>query len=354
MRLINFEKFANDKHIKVTDQYGQYFVYGLSRNYYFGGAYTDTIFYPNNWEEKLKKKSELRYLNFDNNYDIDIERFYKYRREIEFAQKINASVLAEEIMYPRYSYSACSITANVDMRTINEKWLRNNKRFFKNSKRSFMSYELENRIRARGGKVVPGIEKYIDYRDVNYIPKGIGLVRFQNWIIKNKIDFKYYRDYLSLLKDLKINVDSENLIIPKDLTKAHNNAVELLIQMKIEIEEKAYIERLKQAKNYETAFDGFSFIFPKELNDLVVEGKTLHHCVGGSNYVEGHKTGRTTIIFIRRSDEIDKPFYTMEFNHNQIIQVRGKHNKDATVDVNKAVDKWLAWKLKNKKKRSAA
>lgn len=153
------------------------------------GAYTGTHFYSNNWKERVEKISELRFLKFSTLSLYNIENCYKHKKEIEFLQKINAKVLAEDVMYPCYTYSKHSMRKSVDMRTINENWLRKNKQFFKNSNRSFLEFELEKRIKERKGKLVPGIEQYLDYRDINKIPKGVGIVRFQNWVIKNKVDF---------------------------------------------------------------------------------------------------------------------------------------------------------------------
>ena len=113
-----------------------------------------------------------------------------------------------------------------------KKWLHGNKRFFKNTDRSFRDYELERRIKSRGGKLVPGIEKVLTYQDINKIPKAAKMNRFQNWFLKNKVNFDYYVDYISMLNELNVSIDTDNLIMPKDLVKAHDNAVKLLIQHK--------------------------------------------------------------------------------------------------------------------------
>ena len=195
-RLINFEQFAEDKHVKVTDQYGEY-LFGLSVLYsHLGGAYQNTQFYDNDWQTAIKEQSELRYLKFRENFNrTHLASFYKHRKKIEFLQKIGANRMAESIMWRPYE---------VDMRTMTRKWFKENKTFFKNSDRKFSDYELERRIKARNGKVVPGIEKYLSYKDIKHIPKGIGMVRFQNWMIRHQVDFKYYLDYLGLLDDLRI------------------------------------------------------------------------------------------------------------------------------------------------------
>lgn len=337
--LSNLERFADDEIVKVGGWPNGYF-FGLIPNYStLGGPYERTAFFDNDWRRTVAEKSELRYLEVYELERWDIGHLYHYRREIEFLQKIGARRLASDV-YHGY---------NVDMRTINQKWLHKYKQFFKNSNRGFLEFELERRLKLRNGKVVQGIEKYLTYRDIKKIPKGVGMVRFQNWVIKNKVNFSYYLDYLDLLKDLGIDpTGDENLIIPKDLNVAHDNAVELLNLLKEEQQreetarqEAEYRETLKNRQKLQAEVDGFAFVLPDKLDDLVTEGKTLHHCVGGSGYVKRHKTGQTTIIFVRPAENPATPFFTMEYRGGEIVQLRGKHNQDPPEEVRAAANHWL-------------
>lgn len=337
--LSNLERFADDEIVKVGGWPNGYF-FGLIPNYStLGGPYERTVFFDNDWRRTVAEKSELRYLEVYELERWDIGHLYHYRREIEFLQKIGARRLASDV-YHGY---------NVDMRTINQKWLHKYKQFFKNSNRGFLEFELERRLKLRNGKVVPGIEKYLTYRDIRKIPKGIGMVRFQKWVIKNEVNFSHYLDYLDLLKDLGINpTGDENLIIPKDLTVAHDNAVELLNLLKEEQQreetarqEAEYRETLKNRQKLQAEVDGFAFVLPDKLDDLVTEGKILHHCVGGSGYVKRHKTGQTTIIFVRPAENPATPFFTMEYQGGKIVQLRGKHNQDPPEEVRAAANHWL-------------
>lgn len=49
---------------------------------------------------------------------------------------------------------------------------------------------------------------------------------------------------------------------------------------------------------------------PKDEDEIRNEGMTLHHCVG--NYAHDHSIGSTTIMFLRKKSEPDKPFYTIK------------------------------------------
>lgn len=353
--LVNFEQFSGGNHVQVASSYGKTW-FGLITVYggMSGGPYSTIDLFKNDWKEKIRTKSELKYLEIPRLEFGEIETMYKYRVEIEFLQKIKARQLAKEVMYPVTQYTNGSFRKTVDMRIINARWLKENKPFFKNSDKGFMEFELARRVKQRRGKVVHGIEEYLDYRDINKIPEGVGIVRFQNWVIKNKVDFSFYLDYLNLMRDLNIAIDSENIIMPKNLVKAHDNAVKLLYQMKHEIEEQKYKARFEKIKSFEKVIDDYAFVVPKLASELIKEGKALSHCVGGSSYVKQHIEGKSTIIFIRDKDNLEKSFYTLEYKNGHIVQLRGKHNCAPPEKVKKAADKWVkSLKIKVKELQSA-
>ena len=340
--LVNFELFENDEHIQCSQNYfvtGRY-QFGLCRQYSMGGAYTGVIMYENSIDNQLKQNSELKYIEWKQPINVwEIRRFYKYRREIEFLQKINATQMVRELMYEPYK---------CDMRIMNEKWLRKHKHVVKNSNRSFESFVLEEKIKERNGKMIAGIERYISHMNFNKIPKCVGIVHFQNWVIKNQINFQFYMDYLNLLKQCNVPI-SETIACPKDLKKAHDEAVELdrALKRQAEIEMNKRRDRetkanfdnqLKRHKKMEIMINGLAFVLPRKAMDLINEGFELHHCV--STYIDEYASGKTTIIFIRNQEEIDRPLYTMEFRNKEIVQIRAKYNQEPPEGVFEAAEIW--------------
>lgn len=127
-----------------------------------------------------------------------------------------------------------------------------------------------------------------------------------------------------------------------------------IIKENQEFVNKAVFDKIKDAyKKYEYENDRFMVISPESQEDIVNEGLVLHHCV--ASYVNRHIDGLSAIMFIRKKDEPDKPFYTMEIcpNNNSIIQVRGKCNCGKTPEVTEFVNKYKAAVLKRKAKRIA-
>ncbi|BET21284.1 hypothetical protein RGT18_08720 [Solobacterium moorei] len=296
--------------------------------------------YENDFDEMLKQKSELKYIEWKKPISIyEIRRFYKYRREIEFLQKIKARRIAYELMY---------MSEQCDMRIMNEKWLRKHKHEIKNSDFGFEKVILDEKIRERNGKAIAGIEKYISHVNFDRIPSCVGIIHFQNWAIKNQIDFRYYIDYLKLMEQCNVPINDTNAC-PRNLRQAHDHLVELNNALEREREAKAKRNRDRELKNkfdeliktrnyMEMEINGLKFILPKRASDIVKEGSVLHHCV--STYVDRHASGKTTIVFIRNSEDPNKPLYTMEFCKKEIVQIRAKYNQEPPEGVFEAAEIW--------------
>lgn len=352
--LANLERFENDRHIKIGRDYTNRYLPFLIHNSVGGGPYTGNKFYPNNWNSRLKEVSELKYIQFDYLNYWEIERMYKYKFEIEFAQKIKAYNLANEIMWPNHNWSSTrGYIKSVDMRTLNRRWLKNNKQFFKNSDRSFNEFELARRIKERNGQLVPGIEEYLTFQDIKKIPRGIGINKFQNWVIRNRVDFIEYLDYLTMLEKMGIEPEGDAMLVPKDFFRMHQHTCELYNQFLAEqrrlADEEKQREKREREKRLEAEFKrradldrvvgGYSFHVPSRVAELIYEGKKLHHCV--SSYTERHLKGHTMIVFVRLSSSPNIPLYTLEVRSGEIVQFRAKYNHDVPDEVWDVAKKWL-------------
>ena len=84
--------------------------------------------------------------------------------------------------------------------------------------------------------------------------------------------------------------------------------------------------------SFHEAGDGYLVTFPQR------EGQALHHCVG--TYIERVAAKKCLIVFVRRVEEPEKPFVTVEVSNGKIVQIRGERNSDPTKEVKKFVDLW--------------
>ena len=85
-------------------------------------------------------------------------------------------------------------------------------------------------------------------------------------------------------------------------------------------------------------YRGMAIVRPGTPDEIVAEGNALHHCVG--SYIGRIAKRECLILFLRRREDLAKPFYTIEVRHRRIIQVRGQGNRDPTPEVQNFVDHW--------------
>lgn len=167
------------------------------------------------------------------------------------------------------------------------------------------------------------------------------LIRLQEKTDKKGLDedvFKIFSDTLNLFKQISnANRPDIDLYTCKDvneLHRYHNMLIEINITDK-EARNKEEQERLnklaaklydQRKEKFEYADDNFSIVVPEEMNKITKEGVYLHHCVGG--YISRVAEGRTNILFLRKNENIDIPFFTIEVNnHNEVIQIHGLYNR---------------------------
>lgn len=171
--------------------------------------------------------------------------------------------------------------------------------------------------------------------------------------IRAGIFFSDWFDYLAACEKLQCDMTDASTLYPKDLIRAHNNAIKQVELSKNEELDKKIRARAKVVNKFSFQDGEFMTIPATSSAELIAEGKTLHHCVG--MYVDRYANGSTNIIFIRQINALDRPFFTMEVNNkNEIVQVRGNHNMPSTPQVTAFVSTFKNKVLQgNKKVRQA-
>lgn len=125
-----------------------------------------------------------------------------------------------------------------------------------------------------------------------------------------------YRDYINMSTGLGVDMSHKGIRFPKNCVEAHNQILPRFNAVKKQAEDNLFAESIKQV--YErlrmTAFekDGFCIMLPQKRSDLIAEGQSLNHCVGGQSYANNHMAGRRLIFFVREISNRQKPFFTME------------------------------------------
>lgn len=92
---------------------------------------------------------------------------------------------------------------------------------------------------------------------------------------------------------------------------------------KEELEKWQHLKRIWKQWEYED--DEYIVIYPNEPHCLTTEGTTLGHCVGG--YIDKVLKRDTNILFIRRKEAPEEPFFTVEILTSGVVeQIHGRSN----------------------------
>lgn len=148
-----------------------------------------------------------------------------------------------------------------------------------------------------------------------------------------------YKDYLDMCSKLGYDLNSNSVLFPKDLQKAHDSAAHRA-KVKADAQlRRDFVTAMKAISGHlDFEADGMKIVLPSTPDEIIAEGQALHHCVG--TYVERVAKHECIILFLRQSSNMDKPFYTLEIRNRKAVQVRGLKNCPATPEVQAVVDRF--------------
>lgn len=145
-------------------------------------------------------------------------------------------------------------------------------------------------------------------------------------------------DYIEECKKLEYKLNDSTIFPPK-LMKAHDDTRSLVKYKENEKYQKKIDDLKKQREQLTFNYKNLFIRAALSQLELIEEGEKMHHCVGG--YSERYSEGETNILFIRKVDEPDTPYFTVEIaNDYRVIQVRGKRNGMPTSDVDEFMEEY--------------
>lgn len=169
-------------------------------------------------------------------------------------------------------------------------------------------------------------------------------------------DLRIYADYLEECQKLGEDMTDKKVLRPANLQTAHENTSSRL-RIEKDRKTKEVFEKGKTAiyDNKPYSFGKFFIRRAESIDELNKESQDLHHCV--RTYVNKVARGTCVILFIRRVECPDKPFFTLELNQElKIVQCRGEHNCSYPEEVKSFIEQWekdILQKLRKKKGAAA-
>lgn len=151
-----------------------------------------------------------------------------------------------------------------------------------------------------------------------------------------------YEDYMDMCRRLKKDTSDEIVFRPRELRRRHDEAAAEIKEREAEITADEYSQRYPNAEKVlkeiagklEYRNDKYMIIVPEKNIDIVKEGRALHHCAGASDrYFDRIAQNETYICFLRKTEEPDKPYYTIEVEPGGTIrQHRGMDDEEPEIE----------------------
>ena len=192
------------------------------------------------------------------------------------------------------------------------------------------------------------------------------------YLDKQKISNYLYLDYIRACNFLNLDCHDNTIRYPKDFHRWHDIRIE---EKRVIEEEQERLRKEKAKKEKEKLVSDFLIVAEKYLPlagfnkdkhyaifiaqspaELVKEGNALSHCVGHNGYDKKMAKQETLIFFVRKIEELDKPFVTLEYSlkSKKVLQCYAYKNTKPEEKVLEFVNKkWLPYANKQLKKIAA-
>lgn len=147
------------------------------------------------------------------------------------------------------------------------------------------------------------------------------------------------RDYVRMATMMNVSYER----FPRYLKVTHDLMQRNFKLKEDEIIQKKFEENVQQYKHlcYAPQGEDYLITIPTKTEDLVKEGHELSHCV--ASYVKQVSQGETMILFLRKKENPDKPFITIEWKEGRVVQVKGFGNSllEAYPEAKQFFTKWM-------------
>lgn len=225
---------------------------------------------------------------------------------------------------------------------------------FHQSKKDGSNFSLKDAVTLN--KILPSyreddikeIHKYATLKQIIRYVKKQYIKKNEKHYFSSDMVIGTWKDYLRDCRELDMDLNKESILFPTNLYDAHQKTIKKIKYKADKALNDQLKIRLKKLKKYQFEYKGLIIRPALSIQELIDEGNALDHCVG--SYAKRYAKGQTTILFIRKKTNPNKPFYTMEIQDNRIIQTYGFDNKLPTKQVQAFIDTFTNEILNNKRR----
>lgn len=202
----------------------------------------------------------------------------------------------------------------------------------------------------------------IEPNDLKFIRHKMSITAIYNYIkrqlsenrMKSSEVLTTWSDYISMAKRLGMDTDDEIVFRTRKLRKRHDDLVkrcqdkDLAIRAGEILEKYPHVEEVFSSikDKYEFSDEDYTVVVPSRIEDMLHEGKNLHHCVADSErYFDRINRQEAYILFLRKTAAPDESFYTLEIEPSGTIRQKRTFYDRQGKDIEAAMP--FLWKWQN-------
>lgn len=127
---------------------------------------------------------------------------------------------------------------------------------------------------------------------------------------------------------------------PTDLPLLHNQLSYKAALLRQEIDDRMFAEAVERTEAYEGRSKGFVFVAPKSRQDFYDEAAAQMNCLAG--YVGKFTEGDCLILFMRRANEPERSYATVEIVGGEVVQAKLARNRAVPDSEMRILFDWVA------------
>lgn len=343
----------------------------LSKSAYYtydGRIYGRTL--PDLATKELKATGLLEYIQGNATTDPVVYLLaYQKKPFIEKFVKAGLSHLAKDYIEGKNSYISGSIPLSLQETSLT-KLLNINGQELKRLRQNNGGCEFLNWLQYEktSGKEIPDrtitwlCQEKIRPKDLDFIRRKMSIPQIHNYIVRqmkqNRMGshdvINTWADYLSMAKGLHMDTSNELVYRVRDLKRRHNELVRscqkygtsMTIRVGKILNEYPHIDEICQSlkEKYEYSDEEYMIIAPTGVEDIILEGNALTHCIANSDrYWDRIENRESYILFLRKSTDPTKAFYTLEIEPDGTIRQKRSTLNEQYEDIEQATGFLLKW-----------
>lgn len=215
------------------------------------------------------------------------------------------------------------------------------------------------------GKILPDYvinwfcDENITERDFKFIRDRMSAVQVYNYLRRqmstykasSKVVLTTWADYFSMAKRLKMDTNDAIIFRVNKLFQRHNELVELCHRKELSTQAREILKRYPHVNDicgslkekYGYVGKDYTVIAPSCIEDILLEARALHHCADDDRYFERIERRETYVLFLRKTSEADKPYYTLEAEPNGTVRQKRTMYDRQNADIEDATKFLAEW-----------